>query len=454
MTQTSGLRRAWSAAFAVAVWAAVMLPPAAAVADSKSLLPELLKNMRPMQVRIVRSAEAGCEPDCAEWISAEGDIVDGTPAEFGRVFAQLGTRKLPVFVNSGGGSIEAAMVIGRMLRARQLDVSVTRTDFTACSTGAKNCQVVKGRARKVARGLPDSFSAYCASACTLVLAAGTQRLVSPWSHVGVHQIIVFKTQYRVRRTYRVTTLAKPGGGSYTRRILIREQNLDSKTVQLDVNDGTYAPMEIYLEQMGVDDSLVPLMQKTPNSDIHWMARQELTATLIATRQDSGDTLLKHSDVLPAGPAALGAKSAPDDHHIHAVVPLYFQGRPITLLFDAAYDKTSSQVTLSASLRQGDEVLRSQGLYTTFALGSGQVLNGYNANWALPFGQLEVHAPGVSVCPLRQSGDLQLSLHPVRPQDGELVPLQDTRPVTVPVASVPGLTELVAAACSTVASAGN
>jgi hypothetical protein len=32
-----------------------------------------------MRIVVVRSSQPGCEPKCAEWISAEGDIVLATP---------------------------------------------------------------------------------------------------------------------------------------------------------------------------------------------------------------------------------------------------------------------------------------------------------------------------------------------------------------------------------------
>ena len=195
-----------------------------ALARSRPSLPNDYKVMQAMQVQIVRNAQAGCEPDCAEWISAEGDIVEQTPDDFRRVLKAMGNRNLPVFVNSGGGSIEAAIIIGNLRRQRQMDVAVTRTDFETCVGNTKACR----GAGKPIRGLPNSYDAYCASACTLVLAAGTQRFVSPWSLVGVHQIVVYQTQIRIRRTYRVTTLQRPDGGTRTHRKLISEQRSAGK----------------------------------------------------------------------------------------------------------------------------------------------------------------------------------------------------------------------------------
>ena len=49
---------------------------------------------KPMQVRVVRSGRVGCEPRCAEWISAEGVMVQGSAQKFGIVASSLRGRKL------------------------------------------------------------------------------------------------------------------------------------------------------------------------------------------------------------------------------------------------------------------------------------------------------------------------------------------------------------------------
>ena len=54
----------------VAVWS-----PTGAFAKARKEVHSVFQDMQPMTVRVVRNAQPGCEPDCAEWISAEGDIV-------------------------------------------------------------------------------------------------------------------------------------------------------------------------------------------------------------------------------------------------------------------------------------------------------------------------------------------------------------------------------------------
>ena len=136
-----------------------------------------------MQVVLVRS-DVACEPDCPEWISAEGRIVPSTPAEFKRALKAMGDRRLPVIIHSPGGDVDAAMAIGRLIRAKQLDVAVGKTVFEGCAPGHKGCAPSKGRYR----GMAYSVNAFCASACPLVLAAGTERLVGEVAAAAVHEV--------------------------------------------------------------------------------------------------------------------------------------------------------------------------------------------------------------------------------------------------------------------------
>ena len=61
----------------------------------------------PMRFVVTRSAEP-CEPDCREWIAAQGAITKDTPAELRRALTDLNGRKLPLLVYSTGGTVEAA----------------------------------------------------------------------------------------------------------------------------------------------------------------------------------------------------------------------------------------------------------------------------------------------------------------------------------------------------------
>ena len=87
----------------------------------------------PMRFVRVRSDGSACQPDCPEWISAEGKIVIGTADALARVVAAVGDRRLPILINSAGGSVQDAIAMGRLIRARRLAVVVAHTAIAPCA---------------------------------------------------------------------------------------------------------------------------------------------------------------------------------------------------------------------------------------------------------------------------------------------------------------------------------
>lgn len=425
----------------VAVWS-----PTGAFAKARKEVHSVFQDMQPMTVRVVRNAQPGCEPDCAEWISAEGDIVDTTPATFRKVLAEVGKRRLPLFINSGGGSIEAAMAVGAMLRERKMDVSVTRTELEPCTGSAKDCA---SASKSPLRGKPNSYNAYCASACTLVLAAGAKRLSSLSSHVGVHQIIVYQTQIRIQRTYRVTTRQRPDGGTRTQKTLIKEKRLPGKTFEVNVDDRTYKPIQAYLARMGIAPALIPLMEATPHTSIHWMTSAELNATQLVTDEVGGDVLLRLVDLVGVSPVAAVAGTVVGKA---LSVPMFHEGREITVDFGVSRLPREAKIALRLSLRNGAEALPSRGLTATVRLGPGKDVQAVNAHVVDPFAPLEVVSPASTWCGLAANGQLRLSL--LRAGSAGAQGGAEVKPVSVSVAAVPGLVALLSDVCSTKSAATN
>ncbi len=449
--QRHGLQRTTSG---LGSWALLLLVigclglPAMAFGKGKPSVPSIFKNMQPMQVQLVRSTLLGCEPNCTEWISAEGDIVDTTPGEFRKVLGKIGSRNLPLFINSGGGSIEAAIAIGALLRDRKIDVSVTRTEFEPCTGTAKAC---KGDGKTPKRGRPNSFNAYCASACTLVLASGTRRLASSASHVGVHQIIVFQTQIRIRRTYRVTTFQRPDGGTRTSRRLIHEQRMPGRTYEVNVDDRTYKPIVSFLSRMGIDQSLIPLMEATPNTSIHWMSHDELATTHLVTEELGGDRLLPLATAAQASSASIGAlpaSSGSPDRPAQplAEAPIQFRGANLKLRIGYWIDKDIGRAGFAIDLREAADAVPTKGLYAELTFDQAQGADAYNINSEWSAAPLETSVPITMLCRLRQSTQLQLRLHATDS------PGSDSKVITLPVASTPGLLGMLVAACSGTTSA--
>ena len=226
-----------------------------------TLLTQPARSNTPMQVSVVRNANPKCGDQCAEWISAEGRIDGSTPERFRAVLKSIGNRKLPIFIDSLGGSLAASYEVGRMIRARKLDVYVTRTESASCTSTPEVCR--KAEALHVKFGLPRGKLASCASACTNILAAGTVRSVGPTALVGVHQA-----------AYHVIGRDVPGAVS-----------------DRSVPQATYVTMKDYFVEMGVDANLMLRLLATPHKDMYWLTYDELQVSRLTNQPKSGEELV-------------------------------------------------------------------------------------------------------------------------------------------------------------------
>ena len=114
----------------------------------------------------------------------------------------------PLLIRSDGGDAGAAMAMGRLIRARKLDVIVATTLFAGCPVARTECgpeQDKRGRYRGALAGNKD----YCNSACTLILAAGQKRQVELWSTVGVQKLAPEKPSAD-DKILKASTAKKPG----------------------------------------------------------------------------------------------------------------------------------------------------------------------------------------------------------------------------------------------------
>lgn len=226
-----------------------------------TLLTQPARSNTPMQVSVVRNANPKCGDQCAEWISAEGRIDGSTPERFRAVLKSIGNRKLPIFIDSLGGNLAASYEVGRMIRARKLDVYVTRTESARCTSTPEVCR--KAEALHMKFGLPRGKLASCASACTNILAAGTVRSVGPTALVGVHQA-----------AYHVIERDVPGAVSDRR-----------------VPAATYVTMKDYFVEMGVDANLMLRLLATPHKDMYWLTYDELQLSRLTNQPKSGEELV-------------------------------------------------------------------------------------------------------------------------------------------------------------------
>ncbi len=245
-------------------WALVWLTVMVAGAWAKGADPASSPYGPTMRIVIVRSLDATCGINCPEWISAEGAITSEVPAAFQKIFKQLGTRKLPILVHSPGGDLASARRIAREIRRHHLDVIVARTWFEGCGAGSATCP-----ADHDIKGLPISYGAVCASACSLVFAGGEHRYVPTLNRIGVHR------PHRVTdgRNGRVNA-APLSPAMETRYVaMLREE------------------MTQFFVSMGVSDHIVDLSLETPSTDIRWLTRGQLLDLKLVTNLTGGDGLI-------------------------------------------------------------------------------------------------------------------------------------------------------------------
>ncbi|TIP69712.1 MAG: hypothetical protein E5X53_31090 [Mesorhizobium sp.] len=258
-----------------------------------------------MRFVVVRSSAPGCEPTCPEWISAEGSIEAGTPALFKRTLKALGSRKLPVVVDSPGGNVEAALALGRLLRKNKLDIAVGKTRFTGCQPDAEDCKENDGNA---ARHFGNAYAsgAICNSACPLMFAGGIRRVVGQWAYLGVHQITTtyIRTKLQYRTTYRVVRGKKK---ILSKKIVGRKNAGSYKTYEM--SKSVEKRLAAYLKEMGVDRGVLETMKNTPASSIQQLAPYDMLQAKLVTSLDAVD-LLTAPTLCSTDPVAANCREIP------------------------------------------------------------------------------------------------------------------------------------------------
>jgi hypothetical protein len=231
-----------------------------------------------MTFTIMRASDAACEPECPQWIAASGDITPRTPARLRAVLKAAGKAKLPIVITSPGGSVEAALTMGDMIRQRQLTVAVGASLSRGCLADDGACKAKPGPST-VYGGVISGQSAYCNSACTLVLAAGSQRLASERDTVGVHQIVSTPRYERVywRETYRIIKGKKK---VLSHKITGRKVIIGKATTKL--GKGYRSKLSAYVKRMGVGQAYLDLYESAGPAAIHNMSAAERRATNIVT----------------------------------------------------------------------------------------------------------------------------------------------------------------------------
>jgi hypothetical protein len=272
------------------ILALVLAVPARAQQEAK---PAATPAPEPMRIVLTRSAEPGCEPNCPEWLAAQGAITNDTLDELRRALAALQGRKLPMLVYSTGGTVEVAIAMGELLRQHGIEIAVARTAFT--------------QREPVAQGTVDERSPLCVSACTLFIAGGTRRIIPPQSRIGVHQQTVVETETTTVRDYQIVR-RREGDRIVERRELVNESK-QTRTVKQEKATGEIdAKMARYLNAMGLDRSFLEMTVSTPADTMRYLKPDEMLSTTIATQLGSAALILSglRAGQAPGQPSGLNA----------------------------------------------------------------------------------------------------------------------------------------------------
>ena len=68
--------------------------------------------LAPMTVTLVRSDAPDCGTTCGEWLALTGQIVPGSADLLRAALVRLGRRSVPVLVDSPGGNVDVALLMG------------------------------------------------------------------------------------------------------------------------------------------------------------------------------------------------------------------------------------------------------------------------------------------------------------------------------------------------------
>ena len=252
----------------------------------------------PMVFAIVRSGTIGCEPNCPQWISAEGQIMPGSASQFRKILKQAGKLRLPVVITSPGGDVEAALAIGQMIRERKLDVLVGWTLFTGCNPTVKTCKLPKAQ-KGVYAGLAMTSRGYCLSACPFIFAAGQKRILGAGAILGVHEITTQPITQRIRynETYRIVNGKKK---VLSRKVVSRKNIIGKTTTKL--SKPFDKKLRAYLNTMGVSLAMLDLLRLAPPSAIHTLTTEEMKSTNLVTASGNAAELVSNSLCKAATPA--------------------------------------------------------------------------------------------------------------------------------------------------------
>ncbi len=371
-------------------------------------------SLAPMRFVRVMSGGAACEPNCPEWISAEGKIVRGSAEALERVVGALNGRRLPIFINSAGGSVEDAMAMGRLIRSKRLAVAVVHTRIAACPASVLSCGE--------ARGSAETAGAYCASACTLVLAGGVERYVSPLSFVGVHQLTQVLRKTTVKRAYKVRYVGIAWFKWEVSRKLVVDRS--TSTIKRAADSSVVDIVADYFSEMDVGEPVMELTLATPQRQVRWLTPEELASSRLATIRVEGVSPVVESE------GANGLGGDPIDAQSGAVSVLVAKSAAALLAGPGkiesafSYRRGGGSVLATFQPRDSADGSHHAGLLLTFYPNGGQTRAAqFRAEADATGGPVSIAIPVRDFCGLARGGRMAVSLIE-RPDASQDLPVDD------------------------------
>jgi hypothetical protein len=238
----------------------------------------------PIVFYVAKGEPNACGPGCGEWIAAEGTIDENAHRRLRGLINRLGQRKLPIYFHSPGGSVEAGMAIGRIMREHRMTAGVGRTVPRGCDPLQEHeaaCDSLKRSGRELLSELRTART-LCNSSCVYALIGAAVREVGAGARIGVHEIAVSRYDER--------GLPVP----IDRKSLSQEQ-----LKQLRAEEARLAR---YVAEMGIDKGLFEAAAQIGHERVRYLSLNEIARFGIDPRELHESRWM--TDEGPPGPLAV------------------------------------------------------------------------------------------------------------------------------------------------------
>jgi len=196
----------------------------------------------------------------------------------------LGQRKLPIYFHSPGGSVDAGLAIGRLLRERRMTAGVARTVPLGCDPTKEQeaaCDSLKRSGRELMAELRTART-LCNSSCVYALIGAAVREVAPGARIGVHEIALGRYDER--------GIAAP----------LDRKNLSPE--QLKQLRAEEARLARYIGEMGIDKALFEAAAQIGHERVRYLSLDEIARFGIDRREFQESRWMV--DEGPPGPLAV------------------------------------------------------------------------------------------------------------------------------------------------------